>query len=852
MSYVCPALLGELRLPVKPGDVPHLAMLKSSFARPLLNGSQVHLRGSSFKRMPHGVSGYVTITRDVAPALLFWVQFWQQRIRRKRKRQGEGVPTLPTELWEKIIWFTGPTSFISANVYGSVPGTPPTPVRHRPNSTKATVTSQYWSEVIVRDALLVAYPAISHGSVYIQSVNLRRAVKLVAIPNAAFENCIHLKHVLLPLSVVYVGVAAFSGCESLEGAMVLPHAHFVGERAFCNTKISAVEIPALSKIPCSMCCGCESLQSVRAPSAISGSSRMFFNCVSLAAVYMHPDAILDSTCAQAFQNCSNLRQITVSVSAVAAHLFSGCRSLESGVTILSSCASFPLGCFDNCGARVTAYNTVSEFGEKAMRGTGIEYVNCHVLRNVGFAAFEATRLLRVVTLRISNVEGTNMAVGYKAFTGSSVVHVSMELLSPLPQVIGASAFAHCKQLRTVQITARGSVVLSSMVFFNCKALTQVKIATAPCSGHDRVDRTPLSITGSATFGNCASLEQVVLVEAATIAWSTFVGCSKLKTLNMHPDTTFAGSCHNPDMSRHLQSWDDYPGLTTLPCPHTVPIIGLSHLLGFGIQTRVNVGVISVGSAQRFITRTVSSPFREWPFLPITFTFVAKTRYTVRGTREFFPPAGTAAVTLCIIGDVGNPHVVDFVHCGETKQCNISSANLTDTEIEKLAIELFPAIESTAFTCPAVGKGAITGTALVRYILNAPSRAMKRGHRFTFTFGAPKPAPHADYRPNTAAQDMLHTCTGPHSETEWINLFFDAYPFMKPVTPTGGLRQDWLHSIALWRAIASNNSQFRPDLLPGVELSQAQYASSVNRWQGGGYYSASHVDGAFNLIFPKLF
>jgi hypothetical protein len=845
MSYVCPALLGELRLPATPKDVPRLPMLKSSFARPLLNGSQVHLRDSTFKSMPVGVSGYVTITRDVGPALLFWIYYWQNRIGHKRKwQQEDGPPTLPMELWEKIVWYTGPTSYISANVYGSSPGRPPTTVRDRPSTTKATITSQYWSEVVVRDALLAVYPAISQGSVYIQTVNLRRAVKLVAIPAAAFKDCLHLKQVLLPPSIVYVGASAFRGCESLQGSIVLPRVHFVGEGAFCGTKITVLEMPVLSKIPSSMCCGCESLELVRVPSARSGSTRMFLNCSSLIAVCFHPDAMLDAACASAFHNCSNLEQIAVSVSAVGAYQFSGCYSLKTGIRILPTCVSFPIGCFDNCGVHVAACETVSHFGDNALRRTSIEYVNCHVLCSVGSLAFQGTKLLRTVTLRISNVEDMHTAVGYKAFAGSAVVHVSIELLSPRHQVIGASAFAHCNRLRTVELTARGSVAVSSLAFFGCKALTQVDISTAPC-GQD--GSAPLRLTGAATFGDCVLLEKVVILEAAVIAWSTFVGCGSLSSLTMHHGTTFTGSTHFPDMSRHLLRWG-CPTLRALPSPHSAPIIGLCCLLQVGALTHVDVGILSVGCAQRFITPVVQSPSNEWAFTPIAFKFVAKTRYTVCGTRVYCPPAGAAVVTLRIVADVGDPHEVAFVHCGETKHSTVPSARLTNEDILSIAIELFPSIAdgSTAFTCPAVGSGAITSTQLVQYILNAPSRAMKRGHRFTFTFGSVAAAAEVDYRPNVVAQSTLHTCSNHRTESEWVALLVAAFPFMAASTCVLSVpQQDVLHTVALWRAIAAGDCDFRPDLLPGVLLSQARYASALSRWKGGGYYSADQVEGSFS-------
>ena len=317
---------------------------------------------------------------------------------------------------------------------------------------------------------------------------------LKIIPSYAFQGCINLSSVVIPVSVKTIDMFAFEGCKKLKNAN-LPQ--------------------GLSKLEYFAFGSCESLESVIIPEGVAEiGSHAFRGCSALKSLELQEGLVKIEQAA--FQNCTMLLSIEIpsTVESINTSAFSGCEKLET-VTMTSGVKSIGTFCFQDCTSltEVTFSKDLESIWNFAFDGcTQLKEVDLpEGLTTLGSNAFSDCESLVSV-----NIPGSLTEIGSSAFLGCSAM-TSLTLHEGLMD-IGRNAFQNCVMLPSVVIpsTVEGIAVSA---FANCERLAMVVMSKN------------VKIIGSFAFQDCKSLGAITLPETLqTIENFSFDGCSQLTSV----------------------------------------------------------------------------------------------------------------------------------------------------------------------------------------------------------------------------------------------------------------------------------------------------------------------------------
>ncbi len=175
-----------------------------------------------------------------------------------------------------------------------------------------------------------------------------RPVKYIG--SYAFENNKKIKKIILPDTLVTIGLRAFSGCTNLEAVKFSQNLKGISDEAFMSCEnLKEVILPdSLAEVATNAFLGCEKLEKLHIPDTeiILGESA-FSKCNSLTEVKIHKKMKLIS--ASQFYDCENLKSVIIEdgVKSLGYTTFAGKNKLES-VTIPASVTTFKGSPFKNC------------------------------------------------------------------------------------------------------------------------------------------------------------------------------------------------------------------------------------------------------------------------------------------------------------------------------------------------------------------------------------------------------------------------------------------------------------------------------------------------------------------------
>lgn len=340
----------------------------------------------------------------------------------------------------------------------------------------------------------------------------------------AFSDCENLSSVILN-GAEEIGKDAFSSCGNLTAVTLSDSIRSIGAYAFycCDYLTNITLNEGLGSIGEYAFYGCGTLQNVTIPGTVESIGEDAFGDSGVSALLFAEGAAYTVIGADAFADCDNLTQVTLSanVKEIGPGAFKSCDYL-SGVSIGDGCISIGDRAFaDNRQLTWLAIGqSVQAIGEGAFAGSGIygELTLPAALVSVGASAFEDCNSIT----KVSTAEGTNgLVIHDSAFRGCDYLQGAY-----LPGVtqLGGTAFENCGSMYWVVFDDSLSS-LGNWCFSHAN-LSSVSLGTG------------LTAIGEGAFYDNDALEGLeVPAGVGIIEASTFSDCESLRWLYLHENIT---------------------------------------------------------------------------------------------------------------------------------------------------------------------------------------------------------------------------------------------------------------------------------------------------------------------------
>lgn len=308
------------------------------------------------------------------------------------------------------------------------------------------------------------------SEVYFQGVKY----EVEGIDGAAFYNSA-IKSIVLPSSIVRIGISAFEGSSQLETVELSDSLKTIGSYAFsgCNS-LKSISLPnGTEEIGGATFKGCEKLSSVYLGNSVTDiSGETFYGCVNLARITI-PNSVkkLDM---KAFLECRSLFNMTIEDGSETLRVYSTegtsynklyIKDLYLGRNIKGSFAFF--GMYDL--QHLTISSSVSEISEEAFSHIGhfdkITIPNSVI--KIGDSAFESSSIKNLVI-------GKNVKeIGYSAFQGSGLSEVTS--LNPTPPVINSNSFSSNSVFLTLRVPKGSLDVYKKQKYWNYYKIVEIDV-----------------------------------------------------------------------------------------------------------------------------------------------------------------------------------------------------------------------------------------------------------------------------------------------------------------------------------------------------------------------------------------
>ena len=391
------------------------------------------------------------------------------------------------------------------------------------------------------------------------------------ISDGAFKES-HLKSVIIPDSVVSIGVDAFKNCSELEEIIWGSNVENIGNCAFE---------------------ACKKLKQIEFPAKLTGiGSHAFYNCTGLTKLEI-PDSV-NAIYGRAFYNCTNLSEINypMSLSNAGEEIFANTKltrmTVPEGVTKLADRV------FKNCTnfIKFQLPGTLKTIGGSSLEGcTGLTELelpegltsigNWGIYNCTGLTELELpdgiTNLGKYSLANCSNLSKVNYPKSLNS-TGEGIFNGDSKLKSIIVpegvETIPDSAFKNCSNFAEIRLPETLKTI-NGGALEGCTGLTELELPEGltsignwgmyNCTGLTELEL-PESLTSIGNWGmyNCTGLTELELPDGVThLGRYSLANCSNLSKVNYPKSLNSTGDCiFNGDSK--LKSIIVPEGIETLP------------------------------------------------------------------------------------------------------------------------------------------------------------------------------------------------------------------------------------------------------------------------------------------------
>ena len=358
--------------------------------------------------------------------------------------------------------------------------------------------------------------------------------EITSIQEGAFENCIGLKRITVPLSVTELGKKAFTGCTGLEWVIVNANITLLKADTFAGcSALNTVVIPeSVTRIDAGAFSDCSALKTVVIPESVTTiDTGAFADCSSLEKITL--PVKLESIGKKAFEGCSMLEELFLpaKLKSIEDSAFVGCSKLGLVTNLCESNQSVANNAFDDSGTKASyqkAYFIKNNTSFEASIKNNYSCIKPAVINNLGYNSntnnyikgfiFEDGRMI---------IHGTGI-IDSSINSSDKALIKSCEILDGVTEVRG-DFFAGCTELTEVSL-ADSITMMGYHIFYNCNSLTKVNIPAA------------LTYISGGMFENCEKLTDITLPKKITeIGFGSFLNCKNLKNVTLSSNITAINS-----------------------------------------------------------------------------------------------------------------------------------------------------------------------------------------------------------------------------------------------------------------------------------------------------------------------
>ena len=359
------------------------------------------------------------------------------------------------------------------------------------------------------------------------------------IGEGAFNGCISLEKISIPMTVDHISQKTFADCPNLKevryyGGTIDDWASMTfdvnplscneeGVKLFVNNVEQVNVTLTANNISKNAFLNCSSIEKVTLKDSVTSvNENAFESCNNLEEVVIEKG--LKEIKASAFSSCSKLDKINLpnSIISIEKAAFQGCGFTE--IVIPNSIKKISNSCFSGCSklASVTLPNSITELGASSFASCisleGIEIPE--TVTSIGESIFAYSGLKQIT---IPNAVSSVSSSSFEQCKNLSLVNLPSNATE-----IGSSAFKGCISLEGIEIPETVASIGESI--FAYSGLKQITIPNA------------VSSVSASSFEQCKNLSLVNLPSNATeIGSSAFKGCVSLEGLTIPETLTRLGS-----------------------------------------------------------------------------------------------------------------------------------------------------------------------------------------------------------------------------------------------------------------------------------------------------------------------